>query len=191
MTELLNGDNPIVNEAYQKVLYWFFSFPNNETTLNSLSDKLKISKTTANRVIVKLLKKGFLISKIVGKAWQIKCNQKHYYNYTKKISHNLSVIYESNVIEEINKLVGNSRVIILFGSYRKGDDTEESDIDIAVEILDDEELNIYQLGKIKKFGYRKNVPVNLHIFSRNKIDLNLFANIANGIILQGFLEVKP
>ena len=40
-------------------------------------------------------------------------------------------------------------------------------------------------------GYRKNVPVNVHVFSRNKIDLNLFANIANGIILEGFLEVRP
>ena len=44
---------------------------------------------------------------------------------------------------------------------------------------------------IKEFGYRKDVPVNLHIFSRNKVDLNLFANISNGIILDGFLEVHP
>jgi len=33
--------------------------------------------------------------------------------------------------------------------------------------------------------------VHLHIFSRNKVDLNLFANISNGIILDGFLEVHP
>ena len=44
---------------------------------------------------------------------------------------------------------------------------------------------------LEKLGFRTNVKVNLHIFSRNKIDLNLFANIANGIILSGFLEVLP
>jgi hypothetical protein len=30
----------------------------------------------------------------------------------------------------------------------------------------------------------------LHIFNRNNIDDNLFNNIANGILLWGFLEVK-
>jgi predicted nucleotidyltransferase len=80
---------------------------------------------------------------------------------------------------------------MLFGSYRRGDDTEKSDIDIAVEILEDKELQIFELGKIAEFGYRENVPVNLHVFSRKKIDLNLFSNIANGFVLEGFLEVRP
>jgi len=54
----------------------------------------------------------------------------------------------------------------------------------------DDELSIIRLGIIEKLGYRKNVPVNLHIFSRNKVDLNLFTNIANGIVLDGLLEVR-
>lgn len=180
-----------LNEAYQKVLLWFFSFPNDETTLNSLSEKLRISKTTANNIVIRFLKEGFLISKTIGKAWEIKCNQQHHYNYTRKISYNLSMVYESEIIAEIHKSVGNPRAIILFGSYRKGDDTENSDIDLAVEVLGDKETEILKFGLFPTFGYRKNIPVNLHIFSRNKIDLNLFANIANGIVLQGFLEVKP
>ncbi len=192
MAKLLNKVKSInTNEAYQKALQWFFSFPNDETTLNSLSEKLRISKTTANNVVIRLLKEGFLVSKIIGKAWQIKCDQQHYYNYTRKISYNLSMIYESNITKEINKLIDNPRAIILFGSYRKGDDTENSDIDLAVEVLGDKEIEILKFGIFLSFGYRKNVVVNLHIFSRNKIDLNLFANIANGIVLEGFLEAKP
>ena len=95
------------------------------------------------------------------------------------------------ILQEIHKKFGNSRSIILFGSYRWGDDNEKSDIDIAVEILGDKEVKIFKLGVIQKLGYRQNIPVNLHIFSRNKIDLNLFSNIANGIVLEGFLEVRP
>ena len=45
--------------------------------------------------------------------------------------------------------------------------------------------------QLEKLGFRKNVKVNIHIFSRNKIDLNLFTNIANGIVLDGLLEVHP
>lgn len=185
---------PIVNdlnEAYNKTLLWFFSYPNKVMSLNGISENLKISKTTANEVVTKLVKEGFLNKEVLGKIWRITCNQKHEYNSSRKVAFNFIQIYESNIVKEIHKLVSNTNSITLFGSYRKGDDTEKSDIDIAVEVLGNDDLKIKQLGIIKKLGYRKNVSVNMHIFSRNKIDLNLFANIANGIVLEGFLEVRP
>ena len=57
-----------LNEAYRKVMYWFFSFPNSEQGLNNLASDLKISKTTAKRVVEDLIKEGFLNKKIYGKA---------------------------------------------------------------------------------------------------------------------------
>ena len=47
------------------------------------------------------------------------------------------------------------------------------------------------LGILENLGYRPNVPVNLYVFSRKKVDINLFSNIVNGIVLEGFLEAKP
>ena len=181
------------NEAYLKVLYWFFSFPNDKVGLNDLSADLKIAKTTASKVVSQLVEEGFLIKEDLGNVWRISCNQvkDNNYTYSRKIGYNLIRVYESGILNSIHEVIKNSRAIILFGSYRKGDDTEKSDIDIAVEILGDEDIKIYQLGILPELGYRKNVPVNLHVFSRNKIDLNLFANIANGIVLEGFLEVRP
>ena len=179
-----------LNEAYQKALIWFFSFPNIEMSLNGLSEQLEISKTTANKIVTLLVNEGFLSKKVLGKVWRISCNQDHIYNYSKKIAYNLMMMYESGIIEEIHKVIENPRAIVLFGSYRKGDDDETSDIDIAAEVLDSEEVKIMELGILPQLGYRKNVIVNLHIFSRNKIDLNLFSNIANGIVLEGFLEAR-
>jgi len=180
-----------LNEAYRKCLHWFFAFPTKEMSLNDLSVSLGVSKTTAKTIVMQLVGEGFLIREELGKIWRISCNFKHYYNKTIKITSNLEKIYLSGIIQETYKLIPNAKAIILFGSYRKGDDDEKSDIDIAVEVLDNEELRIVQLGIIKEFGYRKNVPVNLYVFSRNKVDLNLFANISNGIVLEGFLEVRP
>ncbi|MBS3102579.1 nucleotidyltransferase domain-containing protein [Candidatus Woesearchaeota archaeon] len=180
-----------LNEAYQKAMAWFFSHPDREMSLNDLAEQLRISKTTAKRVVGELAGEGFLTKEVLGRIWRIKCNQRHPYNFTKKVSYNLSLIYESGILEAIHKKIENPRAIILFGSYRKGDDNEESDVDIAVEVLDNEEVRIAELGIIPVLGYRKNVPVNLYIFSRNKIDLNLFANVANGILLEGFLEARP
>ncbi|VVB77894.1 Nucleotidyltransferase domain protein [uncultured archaeon] len=183
-----------LNEAYGKIMQWFFSYPTIPISLSDLAKELSISKKTANRIVLQLIKEEFLIKEEIGKTWRISCNQKHIYNFTRKISYNLSlvyqVLYEAGIINEISKIVGNPKVIVLFGSYRKGDDTDKSDIDLAIEIAGNEELRIVHLGNLPSLGYRKNVPVNLHIFSRNKIDLNLFSNIANGIVLAGFLEVR-
>lgn len=181
-----NGIN--FNEAYQKVLLWFFLFPNNKISLTELTKKLKISKTTANKIVKDLEKEGFLKIEIVGKSWQIFLNSE--YDISKKISYNLMMIMDTNIIEKTYEKIPNALAIILFGSYRKGDDIPESDIDIAVEVAGIQPLKIINLGIIRSFGYRKNVPVRLHVFSRNKIDINLFSNIANGFVLDGFLEVK-
>ena len=190
MTKKLKKPVIELNEAYQKVLSWFFSYPNKEISLNDLSQTLKISKTTANRIATQLTKTGFLNIEVLGRIWRISCNKHHIYNYSKKIAYNLMNIYESGVLDLIHKQIPNSRAIILFGSYRKGDDDERSDIDIAVEVLGDEEPKIINIGVLNKIGYRNNIKINVYVFSRNKIDLNLFANIANGIILEGFLEAR-
>ncbi|MBI2144229.1 nucleotidyltransferase domain-containing protein [Candidatus Woesearchaeota archaeon] len=182
-----------LNEAYQKVLYWFFSFPDTAIGLNSLSTALQISKTTANKTILELEKEKFLVKNVYGKTWIITCNKNHPFNFTKKIAFNLAMVfeaYQSGLRGRIFGIVGNAQAVILFGSYRKGDDTEKSDVDIAVEIASNTDLKVLQLGTIPQFGYRKDVPVNLHVFCRNKIDIHLFSNIANGIALEGFLEVR-
>lgn len=177
-------------EAYQKIINWFFAYPAIEMSLNDLVQELKISKTTANRVISALIIEGFLNKQVIGNVWRISCNLNHPYNFTRKIGANLILVCESGILEEIRKIIPNTKAVILFGSYRKGDDNEKSDIDIAVEVANNQDIQIIELGIIPKLGYRKNVQVNLHVFSRNKIDSNLFANIANGIILDGFLEVR-
>ncbi|MCF7866954.1 nucleotidyltransferase domain-containing protein [Candidatus Woesearchaeota archaeon] len=183
-----------LNEAYQKVLYYFFSFPNIETSLNDLSKELQISKTTAKKIVSLMEEDEFLIKKIYGKAWRITCNLNHSLNHSRKIAFNLLMVYNAyyaGIKDEILKIVENAHSINLFGSYRKGDDTEKSDIDIAVEVADNKEVRIIELGVIPHFGHRKNVLINLHVFCRNKIDINLFSNIVNGIVLEGFLEAKP
>ncbi|MBM3232430.1 hypothetical protein FJZ21_03600 [Candidatus Pacearchaeota archaeon] len=172
------------------IVYWFFGYPEVKTTLSELANELGISKKTASKVVTELANEKFLNVEQIGKAWRISCNIQHPYNKILKIGYNLSNVYNSGIIEEIYKIIGNPKAIILFGSYRKGDDIGSSDLDIAVEIVGNSELHIKNIGKIN-MGYRKNVPVNLHVFTRNKIDLNLFANIANGIVLDGFLEVRP
>ena len=122
-----------LSEAYLKVLRWFFSFPDREIGLNDLSEALRVSKTTAKKVVLQLVEEGFLNKEILGKIWRISCNQNHDYNFTYKISWNLTLVLESFILKAVHDILRNPKAVILFGSYRKGDDNEKSDIDIAVE----------------------------------------------------------
>ncbi len=187
----LSSEKQEMDEAYNKAMNWFFSFPEREFGLTELSERLGISKTTANKTIRLLEEEGFVNIDVIGRVWRISCNVEHRYNYTRKIAYNLIRVYESGIIEEIHKRFQNPRAIILFGSYRKGDDNEKSDIDVAIEVLGNSGMRVEELGVIENFGYRENVTVNMIVFSRKNVDTNLFTNIANGILLEGVLEVKP
>lgn len=178
-----------LSEAYNKILDWFFAFPTKEFGLNELSQGIRSSKTNTKRVINDLASEGFLKIEKLGNLLRISCNREHSYHLTRRVPRNLTRVYESGLVDFLVKEFSGARAIVLFGSYRKGDDTEESDIDIAVEVLDNQEPRVIQHGIIKEFGYRKDIKVNVLIFSRNKIDLNLFTNIVNGIVLWGLLEV--
>ena len=180
-----------IKESYLSIIYWFFAYPNIGITLSDLASNLNISKTKARKIVLELANRGFLMKEELGRLWRISCDKNHIYNYTIKVSYNLWLVYMNNLVYEVRKKIPNARAIILFGSYRKGDDDENSDIDLAVEVLGNEDPKIEQFSIIPQLGYRKNIKVNLYVFSRKNIDLNLFNNIANGIILDGFLEVRP
>lgn len=189
-TVIRGVDPDKLERAHDKILEWFFAFPEKEVSLNDVAEKLQIAKTTANVIITQLVKDGFLTVSILGKLWRIKANQQHIWFTKRKIPFNLQLVYESGIISWVEREMQDAKTIILFGSYRKGDDMESSDIDIAVEVTSEQDLDIWK-AVIPKLSYRTNVNVNIHRFSRKKIDINLFANIANGIILKGFLEVRP
>ncbi len=96
---------------------------------------------------------------------------------------NLKNIYLSNLLDYLEvELAGGT--IILFGSYSRGEDTNTSDIDIAV---------IGRKDKLLKLeGYEKNLnrEININFYnSWNEIHKNLKDNILNGIILQGSVEL--
>jgi predicted nucleotidyltransferase len=179
------------SESYRKVLRYFFSFPGQPISLNDLSRNIKSSKTSTKAAVMRLIKEGFLKKEVIGNAWRISAEPKNQFAITRKIPYNLEIIYESGVIARVYNKIPEARAIVLFGSYRWGTDNEKSDIDIGVEVLGNKPMRIETLLKFDNLGFRKNVKVNLHIFSRAKIGLNLFTNIANGIVLDGLLEVRP
>ena len=100
-----------------------------------------------------------------------------------KRAENLKNIYLSGLSDYLEKELAGATVI-LFGSYSKGEDTNTSDIDIAVIERKDKMLELEKYEKIL------NRRININFYdSWKKIDENLKNNILNGIILHGGVEL--
>lgn len=92
---------------------------------------------------------------------------------------NLKMIYLSGLSDYLHhELAGGT--IILFGSYSKGEDTNTSDIDIAVIERKDKMLALEPYEKI----LQKEIHVNFYK-SWADIHKHLKSNILNGIVLHG------
>ena len=101
-----------------------------------------------------------------------------------KMLFNIKSIYTSGLFDYLIIEYSNP-LIVLFGSYAKGEDIENSDIDIYLQTPAKKSLN---LEKFEKLLERK-----IQIFNYNSIksveNKELANSIINGIVLNGFLEV--
>jgi predicted nucleotidyltransferase len=100
-----------------------------------------------------------------------------------KKTENLRMLYEIGFVQFIyNTLPGSTAV--LFGSYSKGEDTAQSDIDIAVIGYKDKNLDL------KEFEEKLGHVININYYENWKdINKHLKNNILNGITLAGAVEL--
>jgi len=102
--------------------------------------------------------------------------------YLKRVE-NLKMLYESGLAEHLaDNFPGTT--IIVFGSHAFGEDTIDSDIDIAVIGARREEINLVSFEK------RLERKISLHFYNDfNSIQKHLKENLCNGIILTGGIQL--
>lgn len=163
----------------------FFINPTKKEYLMDISRTIGLAHTSVKKNLAKLVKLGLVIESIEKKGkrkfpiYMASTGSKLFKEY--KMIYNLSSLLESGIIRFIEeKLTPNS--IVLFGSYSRGEDTEDSDIDLFVE-CDKEDINL------NKFEKKLNRKIQLH-FKKNFVQYpkELKNNIINGIVIRGFLE---
>ncbi len=181
----------LIESSTQKLVSILFRYPEKEFSLSELALEANVAKPHAGRILEKLVIIGFIEIVKLSNIWRIKANQKNWNFIKSKIIYNLNFIYQSGLVEFLNQDFKNPRSITLFGSFRRGEDISTSDIDIAIETNDVKEYKILRESKLEVFEKEAYRHIQLHIFNRKNVDINVFNNIANGIVLLGFLEVKP
>lgn len=171
--------------ARNRILKILFLYPEESFSLSELAKEAGVSKANIGEILKDLYRIEMIKIEKLSKIWRIKANQTSWVYIRNKIIFNLSLVYEIGIIKYLIDHYKNPKAIILFGGFRKGEDLSTSDIDIAIESDDVNDYKIIELNE--KIIDRK---IQLHLFNRKNINIETFNNIANGIVLWGFLEVK-
>jgi len=153
-------------------------------SLRELSRKLHKTPTAVSNGLIELKKDGIVR---VEKSENIKLLSIELERDNPKVIEikrieNLKLIYESGLSNYLRENFPGS-TIILFGSYSKGEDIRESDIDIAV-IGKEKETDLSDFDK----RLERKIIINFYD-SFKKIHKHLLENILNGIILNGGVEL--
>lgn len=119
----------------------------------------------------------------IGKVTLYTANRSEQYYLGKKL-YNIKQLCESGIINYL-KIELSNPTIILFGSYAKGEDDENSDIDLYIESPTKKQLNL------KK--YEQQLKRKFEIFQHKNIkevkNPHLANNIINGITLNKQIEI--
>ena len=181
----------LIETSRQRILEVFYKYPEKEFSLSDLAKEAGVAKPHVGRILEELHSINFIQITKLSKIWRIRANQQNWNFMKNKIIYNLNFVYQSGLVEFLNERFNNPKSIILFGSFRKGEDISTSDIDIAIEADDVHEYKVISLKELVEFENIINKKIQIHLFNKKNVDLNVFNNIANGIVLMGFLEVKP
>jgi len=162
-------------------------FVNAGKTLNALgvAKALDVSQPAVSKAIPLMVKANLIKvekDKDSGRL-AIELNRDNHKVMQLKRVENLKLIYESGLADFLEKEFAGA-TIILFGSYSRGEDTVNSDIDIAVVGRKDKliDLDIYE-NLLKR-----NITLNFYE-SFKEVHKNLKENIFNGIVLYGGVEL--
>ncbi|MBT7706380.1 nucleotidyltransferase domain-containing protein [archaeon] len=170
----------------QKVMRVFFKYPSRAHYLMGISREIKLSHTSVNIILKKLIKKHIVTEKIEKRG------KRNFPMYYANINEDFKLLKKRSNIQKMEdcglvKFLSDNLMpqsIILFGSYVRGEDITESDIDIFVESAT---RNI----DISKFEKKLNKKIQLHFKKNiNTLPLELKNNIINGIKLYGRIELE-
>jgi|SRR3989344_973416 len=172
----------IQNYSRYKLLQEFFDFPKKDFQIRELSRRIKLAQISVTNHLKSLLRENLITKekKYIYPSFRANINNEIFKLLKKQnLLFRIKTLGLTDFLEEKFK----PNCIILFGSASRGEDTENSDVDLFIQ---SKELDL-NLIKYEKLLNRK---INL-LFEPNIKNLNkeLLNNLINGEKLYGYFMV--
>ena len=168
----------------QTIREYFFINPNAKLRVREIEKTLKLPIPSDIRYCKELEKEGILTISKTGNVNFYTANRGDVKYLLEKKLHNIKQLYESGLVEYLKIELSNPS-IVLFGSFAKGEDTEESDIDLYIETNSKKNVILEKFEKLLK----RKIQVFRHKNLREISNTHLANNIINGITLNNYIEV--
>lgn len=163
---------------------YFFMNPTAKLRVRQIERELKLPLPSVIRYVNELEREQVLKKIEMGTVVFYSADRSSKKFLLEKRLFNTRLMYTSGLIDFLINELSNPAIII-FGSYSKGEDVENSDIDIYIETLSRKEINLE--------SFEKKLKRKIQIFRHKHIseikNTHLANNIINGINLNGFVEV--
>jgi predicted nucleotidyltransferase len=161
----------------QKVLVFLSQYPTKEFLASEIKEKVHLSRAGINFALQELTNNKLITRKAKGKA------------YVYQARAELSVIKQLKVLINIIDLEPLVKVlseftdkIVLFGSCSRGENTEDSDVDLLIVSHSKDEIK-ERLKKFRKIQVKAIIKTNAELERLSKDDAAFYGEINRGIIL--------
>ena len=174
-----------LTKLQQEILRLLFIRAGSQLNQRQIANAIKVSQPAIMKAIPYLEKENIIsINKDKeSNRWAIELNKNN--NLIKQLKRvdNLKQIYETGLVDFLEEKFAGG-IIILFGSYSRGEDLINSNIDIAIVGRKDKQLDLKEYEKILS----REININFYN-SFKEINKNLKENLCNGIVLIGGIEL--
>lgn len=158
----------------------FFKEPTEVHFIKEVSRKINLAPTSVRNHIIELKKTGFIVEKKALPFSGLVANREsREFIFYKRL-------YNIHSLKEVIDLIRQEHypaLMLLFGSYSRGEDIETSDIDILILTKNKKSIDLKRFEK--ELGRKINLLV---LDNSNKIDKGVLKNMKGGIVLLGSWE---
>lgn len=174
----------IKNSIKDSIKEYFFIRPTAKLRVREIERELGLPLPSVIRYCKELEKEGLLTTVKLGRVIFYTGDRVNSAYVIEKRLFNVRSIYASGIVAYLKEMLHNP-VVVLFGSYALGEDTETSDIDLYVETPSKKEIRVENFEKVLK----RNIQLFRYASIRKVNNVYLANNIINGIKINGVLEV--
>lgn len=178
------GTYDLDNENWIRILKLFFDGPHITIHIREVARRTGMTPRGAKYILDALTRDGWLNLTPTGIVSNYSGNYQNEKFLALKRSLNLYSLHSIGLVPALEEFYHTPKCIVLFGSYARGEDTNKSDVDLAI-VTDIEDIP--ELDKYESFINRK-ISISL-VKNVRKEDSNFINSLANGIVLSGYLEV--
>ncbi len=163
---------------------YFFLNPSEKLRVRQIERKTKTALPSVIRYVDELEKENILKKETIAGIVLYSADRSSQKFLLQKKLFNITSLFDSGMVDYLTKIFHNSPIVV-FGSYSKGEDLENSDVDIFIESPSKDSFDLS--------GFEKKIHRKVQIFRYKNIrdikNKNLVNNMINGIVINGFLEV--